>query len=282
MPGKRRVRGASKAKYYYTPGQEFRLAVTGDEYIGPYFKFQGRFGTGVDAKDNEAKILLPYTTAPEVIQYRGRFEDFNDFFAYPKPYKPIIRPKMETISRVYIYDTHNEKFFEIEPRVKKYYTKDKPLRKRFQVANIIWTLKGLDAIDSNIDKISELPFPGKIKDLYLDPTEYINSSGIITQIDGVPLFATVEQALAYGASVGLEGYHTHVYRGRLGFMAGESNGIATGDYEGGVPEGSSSDYDSGASSDSGPSTPPPPGAGSTGTGTGGSGGGGGAGGGGYG
>ena len=50
----------------------------------------------------------------------------------------------------------------------------------------------------------------------------------------MPLFATVEQALAYGETVGLEGYHTHVYRGRLGFMAGESHGIATGDYEGDI------------------------------------------------
>ena len=253
MAGRRRVRGAKSAKYYYTPGQEFREAITGDEYIGPYFKFQGKFGTGVDAEDSEAKLLLPYTTAPEVIQYRGKYEDFNDFFRYPKSFRPTIKPKMKVVNRVFAYDSYEDKFFEISPRVKKYYDKDKPLRKRFLVSNILWTLKGVDAIDKNIDKISESPFPGEVKDLYLDPTEYINESGAITTIDGIPLFATVEQALAYGATAGLEGYHTHMYRGRLGFMAGASHGLATGEYSGTGSPGTDVSY---SDSDSETYTPP--------------------------
>ena len=282
MAGRRRVRGAKSAKYYYTPGQEFREVITGAEYIGPYFEFQGRFATGVDAEDPEAKLLLPYITAPEVIQYRGKYEDFNDFFRYPKPYRPIIKPKMKVVNRVYAYDTHTEKFFEVSPRSKKYYDKDKPLRKRFIVANILWSIKGVDAIDKNIDKIAESPFPGQIKDLYLNPTEFVTSDNILTSIDGVPLFATLDAALAYGESVGLEGYHTHMYRGRFGFMAGSTHSEATGipESDGYEPSGNTGSQTTDTDTTGGFSGQ---GGGDTGTGTtGGYGGGGGSGGGGYG
>ena len=44
--------------------------------------------------------------------------------------------------------------------------------------------------------------------------------GVLTNIDGVPLFQTIQQALAYGQQVGLRGYHTHIFQGTVGYMAG--------------------------------------------------------------
>jgi len=49
---------------------------------------------------------------------------------------------------------------------------------------------------------------------------------IITTIDNVPLFDNVQEALDYGATLGLVGYHTHVYNGQLGYMAGTTHGQA--------------------------------------------------------
>ena len=74
----------------------------------------------------------------------------------------------------------------------------------------------------NIDNIKASPFPGEIKDSYLDPTELINDNRVLTFIDGFPLFATYQAAIQFGERFGLEGYHTHMYRGRVGYMAGET------------------------------------------------------------
>jgi hypothetical protein len=49
---------------------------------------------------------------------------------------------------------------------------------------------------------------------------------ILTNIDGVPLFSTVEEALQYAAQNGLTGYHTHIYQGQTGYMGGASHGAA--------------------------------------------------------
>ncbi len=49
---------------------------------------------------------------------------------------------------------------------------------------------------------------------------------ILTNIDGVPLFSTVEEALAYAAQNGLSGYHTHMYQGQIGYMGGTTHGAA--------------------------------------------------------
>jgi len=46
------------------------------------------------------------------------------------------------------------------------------------------------------------------------------SSNILTNINGVPLFKTIAQALQYGQGIGLSGYHTHVFQGVTGYMAG--------------------------------------------------------------
>tara|TARA_Y100000592_G_scaffold94035_1_gene158197 strand:- start:3099 stop:4679 length:1581 start_codon:yes stop_codon:yes gene_type:complete len=46
------------------------------------------------------------------------------------------------------------------------------------------------------------------------------AQNILTYISGVPLFRTIQQALAYGQQVGLRGYHTHNFQGVVGYMAG--------------------------------------------------------------
>jgi hypothetical protein len=46
---------------------------------------------------------------------------------------------------------------------------------------------------------------------------------IITKIDGVPLFHTFGRALAWGEKFGLTDYHTHEYKGTIGYMAGSSH-----------------------------------------------------------
>tara|TARA_R110002012_G_scaffold10005_2_gene46562 strand:+ start:8259 stop:8531 length:273 start_codon:yes stop_codon:yes gene_type:complete len=49
---------------------------------------------------------------------------------------------------------------------------------------------------------------------------------ILTTISGVPLFSTPTEALNYGDTKGLVGYHTHIYNGVLGYMAGATHGQA--------------------------------------------------------
>jgi|TARA_R100001510_G_C7521384_1_gene116743 hypothetical protein len=49
---------------------------------------------------------------------------------------------------------------------------------------------------------------------------------ILTEIDGIPLYTTVSEALAYAAANGLSGYHTHNYQGQVGFMGGATHGQA--------------------------------------------------------
>lgn len=49
----------------------------------------------------------------------------------------------------------------------------------------------------------------------------------LTYIDGEPLFRTIQQALDHGQSIGLQGYHTHTFRGTVGYMAGINHSQAT-------------------------------------------------------
>ena len=51
---------------------------------------------------------------------------------------------------------------------------------------------------------------------------------ILTTIAGVPLFSTVQEALAWAASRGLNGYHTHSHQGTVGYMGGANHLQATG------------------------------------------------------
>ena len=63
---------------------------------------------------------------------------------------------------------------------------------------------------------------------------------ILTYISNLPLFSSKNEALVYGASSTprLTGYHTHVYEGRTGYMAGRS-------HPGVMPKDKSSDVRSG-------------------------------------
>ena len=49
---------------------------------------------------------------------------------------------------------------------------------------------------------------------------------VITTIDGIPLYSTPGEALAYAASNNLVGFHTHVYQGQTGYMGGATHGQA--------------------------------------------------------
>ena len=50
---------------------------------------------------------------------------------------------------------------------------------------------------------------------------------IITTINGIPLFSTRREALAWARSNSLTGYHTHTYPGKTGFMGGAPHSHAT-------------------------------------------------------
>ena len=50
---------------------------------------------------------------------------------------------------------------------------------------------------------------------------------ILTVIDGIPLYSTIEEALQWGNSRMLTGCHTHVYEGQTGYMGGSSHSTAT-------------------------------------------------------
>jgi len=50
---------------------------------------------------------------------------------------------------------------------------------------------------------------------------------ILTTIDGIPLYSTMQEALAWASSRGVLGYHTHVFQGQTGYMGGSSHGSVT-------------------------------------------------------
>ena len=50
---------------------------------------------------------------------------------------------------------------------------------------------------------------------------------ILTVIDGIPLYSTIEEAQQWGNSRMLTDYHTHVYEGQTGYMGGSSHSTAT-------------------------------------------------------
>ena len=43
---------------------------------------------------------------------------------------------------------------------------------------------------------------------------------ILTTIDNIPLYSTLQEALSWASANGLTGYHTHMYQGTLGYMGG--------------------------------------------------------------
>ena len=65
---------------------------------------------------------------------------------------------------------------------------------------------------------------------------------LITIMGDIPLYSTVEEAEAWGSTFGIQGYHTHVFQGQTGYMAGRTHGdieltlesfnLSAGDYAG--------------------------------------------------
>ena len=55
---------------------------------------------------------------------------------------------------------------------------------------------------------------------------------ILTRIDNVPLFTTPLEALEYGSTRNLVGYHAHIYNGVIGYMAGATHGQAASSSQG--------------------------------------------------
>ena len=51
---------------------------------------------------------------------------------------------------------------------------------------------------------------------------------ILTTLGGVPLFTTLQEALAWARSRGLNGYHIHNWQGQRGYMGGATHLQATG------------------------------------------------------
>jgi len=46
---------------------------------------------------------------------------------------------------------------------------------------------------------------------------------LLTLIDNIPLYSTLEEALAWGSAIGITGFHNHVFQGQIGYMPGESH-----------------------------------------------------------
>ena len=46
---------------------------------------------------------------------------------------------------------------------------------------------------------------------------------VLTTIAGIPLFTTIQEALAWAAANGLSGYHTHNFQNQTGYMGGTSH-----------------------------------------------------------
>jgi len=51
--------------------------------------------------------------------------------------------------------------------------------------------------------------------------------GLITVIDNIPLFTTVEEAEMWGSQYGLTGYHQHTALGQVGYMGGNNHNEIT-------------------------------------------------------
>ena len=50
---------------------------------------------------------------------------------------------------------------------------------------------------------------------------------LLTTIGNIPLYSTVQEALAWAKANGLTGYHTHNFQGKVGYMGGTTHQRAT-------------------------------------------------------
>ena len=48
---------------------------------------------------------------------------------------------------------------------------------------------------------------------------------ILTTIDGMPLYSTTTEAVAHAIRIGLQGYHMHSFKSRIGYMAGVNHTV---------------------------------------------------------
>ena len=46
---------------------------------------------------------------------------------------------------------------------------------------------------------------------------------LMTYINGVPLFSTLQEALQWGSNRNLTGHHNHSYQGQTGYMGGSNH-----------------------------------------------------------
>ena len=51
---------------------------------------------------------------------------------------------------------------------------------------------------------------------------------LLTNINGVPLYSTIQEALDWASVNGLSGYHVHNWQGQQGYMGGANHIQATG------------------------------------------------------
>ena len=49
---------------------------------------------------------------------------------------------------------------------------------------------------------------------------------ILTTIDGIPLYSTPQEAIDWASQNNVQGYHTHMYQGQMGYMGGASHASA--------------------------------------------------------
>ena len=46
---------------------------------------------------------------------------------------------------------------------------------------------------------------------------------LLTLIDNIPLYSTIEEAEAWGSNFRIQGHHIHIYQGQTGYMSGASH-----------------------------------------------------------
>ena len=68
---------------------------------------------------------------------------------------------------------------------------------------------------------------------------------IVQNIDGIPAYTTIEEALAWASQYGITSYHTHVIAGEIAYMGGSTHdeitsAIRSGSSGGSVSSGGSS------------------------------------------
>jgi len=49
---------------------------------------------------------------------------------------------------------------------------------------------------------------------------------LLTTIDGIPLYTTIQEAVGWASNSGLIGYHEHIYKEQLGYMGGIDHATA--------------------------------------------------------